>query len=145
MKNHVLVLLFLLGGVPAATAADTIPPAAREMAAVEQFLGLSDTELDQLQQVIARLRAMPAEQRVALRLEIEQYRRLPEPQREQLRMGWGWMPREIQEGWREMMQHATPERRAAIQQELQALGPADKTARRRQLAEEYLKAKPAKP
>ncbi len=47
MKTHVFVLLFLLGGgVPAATAADAPPPAVREMAAVEQFLGLSDAEED---------------------------------------------------------------------------------------------------
>jgi hypothetical protein len=111
------------------------------MASVEQFLSLSDADLDQLQQVIARIRAMPAEQRAELRKEIAQYRELPGTQREQLRQGWGWMPREIQDGWREMMQQATLERRTAIQQELRALEPAAKAARRRQLVEEYLKAK----
>jgi hypothetical protein len=146
MKTKIIVLLFLLGGsVLAAPAADAPSPAVREMASVEQFLGLSDAELDQLQQVIARLRAMPVEQRTALRREIAQYRQLPEPQREQLRAGWGWMPQEIQDAWREMMQHATPERRAAIQKDLQALAPEEKTARRRQLVEEYLKTKPARP
>ena len=142
MKTYLLILLL----VPAVLmdAADPVP-ANREMASVEQFLSLSDADLDQLQQVIIRIRAMTPEQRAALRKEISQYRELPGAQRDQLRMGWGWMPREIQDGWREMMQHATPERRTAIQQELQALGPEEKAARRRQLVEEYLKTKPARP
>jgi len=140
MKTIFLLLLLLPAGF--ATAAETPPPVhGREMASVEQFLSLSDADLDQLQQVIARIRAMPAEQRAELRKEIAQYRELPGTQREQLRQGWGWMSREIQDGWREMMQQVTPERRAAIQQELQALEPAAKTARRRQLVEEYLKTK----
>lgn len=149
MKTRLLAPLALFAATltawaPPARAADA-PPVPPEMAAVEQFLNLSDPELDQLQQVIARLRAMTPEQRAALRAEIGKYRRLPEPQREQLRMGWGWMPREIQDGWREMMHSATPERRAAIQAELQALGPEAKTERRRQLVEEYLKTRTAKP
>jgi hypothetical protein len=81
--------------------------------------------------------------RAELKKEIAQYRELPAPRREQLRQGWGWMPREIQDGWREMMQQATPERHAAIQRELQALDPAAKAARRRQLVEAYLQAKAA--
>lgn len=126
-------------------AAATNPPAeAREMAAVEQFLDLSDAELDQVQQVIARIRAMTPEQRAALRAEIARYRQLPEPQRLQLRQGWGWMPREIQEGWREMMQTATPERRAEIQARLQTLPPDEKTAYRRKLVEEFLQSKAGK-
>jgi hypothetical protein len=142
MKN----LLFLMFLLPAGlvVAADPVP-AAREMVSVEQFLSLSDTDLDQLQQVIVRIRAMTPEQRAELRREIGQYRELPGAQREQLRMGWGWMPREIQDGWREMMQGATPERRTAIQQELQALAPDEKAERRRQLVQDYLKAKPARP
>lgn len=146
MKTKIIALLFLLSGSVLATpAAETPAPVLREMASVEQFLGLSDAELDQLQQVVARIRAMPVAQRASLRREIAQYRQLPEPQREQLRAGWGWMPQEIQDAWREMMQNATSERRAAIQKELQALPPEEKTARRRQLVEEYLKTKPSRP
>lgn len=126
------------------------PPAARsaaelkELAAVEQFLGLSDAELDQMQQVLARLRAMKPEERAALRVEIEKYRQLPEAQRQQLRQGWGWMPREVQDAWREMMQGATPERRTEVQTKLQGMTPDERMTYRRQLSEEYLKQKAAR-
>jgi hypothetical protein len=113
----------------------------KELASVEQFLGLSDAELDQMQQVLARIRAMPPAGRVALRAEIEKYRQLPEAQRQQVRQGWGWMPREIQDAWREMMQNATPERRAEVQTKLQSMEPGERLTYRRQLVEEYLKKK----
>jgi hypothetical protein len=142
MKTYLLIMLLVPAGLM--VAADAVP-ATREMASVEQFLSLSNSDLDQLQQVITRIRAMTPEQRAELRREINRYRDLPGPQREQLRMGWGWMPQEIQDGWREMMQNATLERRTAIQQQLQDLGPEEKAARRRQLVEEYLKTKPARP
>lgn len=126
------------------------PPASRpvselkELASVEQFLGLSDAELDQIQQVLARIRAMKPAERAALRTEIEKYRQLPDAQRQQLRQGWGWMPREIQDAWREMMQGATEERRTEIQTKLQTLTPDEKMAYRRKLTEDYLKQKAAK-
>jgi hypothetical protein len=125
--------------------APVAPPAAvRDLAVVEQFLNLSDTELEQMALAIERLRAMKPDERAALRQEIAKFRQLPEPQRQQLRQGWGWMPPEIQNGWREMMQSATPERRAEIQAKMQSLPPEQKTAYRRQLVEEYLKAKAGK-
>ena len=62
----------------------------------------------------------------------------------QLRQGWGGMPAEIQTGWREMMQSATPERHAEIQAKLQTLSPDEKMRYRRDLVEAYLKSKPAK-
>lgn len=131
---------------PAATtpAPSTASPAAAELAALDQFLNLSDAELAQMEQVIARLRAMSPAQRAALREEITAFRKLPQPQRLQLRQGWGWMPAEIQDGWREMMQGATPERRAEIQAKMQSLAPEEKTRYRRELVEAYLKAKSAK-
>ena len=55
----------------------------KELAAVEQFLGLSDLELEQMQQVIARIRAMTPAERAALRAEIEKFRQLPEGQRQE--------------------------------------------------------------
>jgi hypothetical protein len=116
----------------------------KELAAVEQFLGLSDAELEQLQQVIARIRAMKPAERTALRTEIEKFRQLPEGQRQQMRQGWSWMPREVQDGWREMMQGATPERRAEIQAKLQSMDPDARLTYRQQLVEEYLKNKAAK-
>ncbi|OHE82727.1 MAG: hypothetical protein A3G75_04600 [Verrucomicrobia bacterium RIFCSPLOWO2_12_FULL_64_8] len=127
---------------PAATVPS--PMAVKEMAAVEQFLNLSDAELDQMLQVIGRIRAMKPEERAALRREIAQFRQLPEPQRQQLRQGWGWMPPEIQDGWRAMMQKATPERHAEIQAKLQSLPAGERATYRRQLVEEYLKQKAAK-
>lgn len=120
------------------------PAELKELAAVEQFLALSDADLDQVQQVIARIRAMKPEERAALRTEITRYRQLPEAQRQELRQGWGWMPREIQDGWREMMQGASPERRAEIQNKMQSLPVEQRMTYRRQLVEDYLKAKAAK-
>lgn len=126
-------------------AAPTRPPAElNELFNVEQFLGLSDVELELIQQVIARIRAMKPAERAALRTEIEKYRQLPEGQRQELRQGWGGMPRDVQDGWREMMQGATPERRNEIQQKLQAMEPEARLAYRRQLVDEYLKQKAAK-
>lgn len=151
MKTNTLSLLLCVSlGVAAwLRAAEPAAPGrpamdAKEMAAVEQFLGLSDSDLDQMQQVIARIRAMKPEERAALRAEIARYRQLPDTQRQQLRQGWGWMPREIQDGWREMMQSATPERRTEVQNKMQSLPPEEKMAYRRQLVEDYLKAKAAK-
>jgi hypothetical protein len=126
------------------------PPASRptaelkELASVEQFLGLSDAELDQIQQVLTRIRAMKPAERATLRAEIEKYRQLPDAQRQQLRQGWGWMPRDVQDAWREMMQSATDARRTEIQSKLQALSPDEKMAYRRKLSEDYLKEKAAK-
>ncbi len=146
----------ILAAVPPLAAADSAspsrPPAEiKEMAAVEQFLDLSDAELDQLLEVIARIRAMPPEQRTELRQEIAKYRQLPETQREQMRRGWGqrhpgmgpgagWgqMPAEIRAGWRDMMHDCTPEQQADIVAKLQALPPDQRNAYRRQLVEQYL-------
>lgn len=149
MKTKMLLIawfawLVVLVGLRAADAPARPAVDLKEMAAVEQFLGLSDSDLEQMQQVIARIRAMKPEERAALRAEIARYRQLPDTQRQQLRQGWGWMPREIQDGWREMMQSATPERRTEIQNKMQSLPPEEKMTYRRQLVEEYLKAKAAK-
>ena len=141
-----LALAFL--AAPLAAQTPPAPPAAStsasELAALEQFLNLSDAELAQMEAVIARLRAMTSAQRATLRTEIAAFRQLPEQQRLQLRQGWGAMPAEIQTGWREMMQSATPERHAEIQAKLQTLTPDEKMRYRRDLVEAYLKTKPAK-
>lgn len=115
-----------------------------ELAALEQFLNRSDAELAQMEQIIARLRAMSSAERAALRDEIAAFRRLPESQRLQLRQGWGQMPPDVQAGWREMMQHATPERRAEIHTKLQSLSPGERTNHRRELVEAYLQSKTTK-
>lgn len=141
-----LALAFLAAPLTAQT--PPAPPAAStsasELAALEQFLNLSDAELAQMEAVIARIRAMTPAQRTTLRTEIAAFRQLPEQQRQQLRQGWGGMPAEIQTGWREMMQSTTPERHAEIQAKLQTLTPDEKMRYRRDLVEAYLKAKAAK-
>ena len=141
-----LALAFL--AAPLAAQTPPVSPASSasvsELAALEQFLNLSDAELAQMEAVIARLRAMTPAQRTTLRTEIAAFRKLPEQQRLQLRQGWGGMPAEIQSGWREMMQSATPERHAEIQAKLQTLTPDEKMRYRRDLVEAYLKAKAAK-
>jgi hypothetical protein len=147
-----LFRLSLLLGLPLLSLAQpAAPPAAQpsaagatELVALERFLALSDDELAQMADAIARVRAMTPAQRVALREQIVSYRQLPEPQRVQIRQGWGWMPPEIQVGWREMMQQATPEERATIQAKMQSLPPDEKTHYRRGLVETYLKAKSQK-
>ena len=139
-------LLFGSSITPAAAEKSASRPVAelKELASVDQFLGLSDAELDQMQQILARIRAMKPAERVALRAEIVKFRQLPDAQRQQLRQGWGWMPRDVQDAWREMMQSATPERRTEVQTKLQAMTPDERMTYRRQLSEEYLKQKAEK-
>ena len=126
------------------TPASTPPPAAAgvaDLSALERFLALSDAELVQMADAIARVRAMTPAQRVALREQIVAFRQLPEAQRTQLRQGWGAMPPEIQNGWREMMQAATEAEHAEIQRKLQVMSPEERMRFRRGLVEAYLKAK----
>lgn len=137
-----LGLALVLLAAPLAAQTPAASSSTSELAALDQFLNLSDAELAQMEAVIARVRKMSPAQRAALRAEIAAFRRLPEQQRLQLRQGWGGMPAEIQTGWREMMQGATPERHAEIQAKLQTLGPDEKMRYRRDLVEAYLKTKP---
>lgn len=138
--------LCLAAGAPGLASAAEAKTAAelKEMASVEQFLKLSDTELDQLAQVIARIRAMTPEQRAALTREVGAFRKLPEQQRWQMRQGWGQMPREVQDAWREMMQNASDAKRAEIQARMPTLSPGEKMEYRKKLVEDYLKEKAEK-
>jgi len=112
-----------------------------ELATLERFLDLSDEELAQMADAIARLRAMTPTQRAALRSEIAAFRQLPEPERQQIRQGWGGMPAEIRDDWRDMMHNAIPEERAAIQSKMHSLSPDERTLYRRTLVEAYLKSR----
>jgi len=126
----------------AADPAPAPPPAANqelELAALERFLDLPDEELDQMQRAITLIRAMGPEERAELRKAMNKFRSLPDAQRRQLRQGWGALEAGLQDAWRRMMQAATAERRAEIQQKLQALPPEKKAEYRRQLAEEFLR------
>jgi hypothetical protein len=112
----------------------TPPPAVQEMAAVDHFLALDNTELDELLAAIIRIRAMSTAERAALREEIARYRTLPEPQRQQLRHGWGGgLSAAEQEDWRRMMHAATPQRRAEIQATMQALNPSERAEYRKKI------------
>ena len=137
------LLLFLSTlPLPAADPAPAPPPASgkeTELATLERFLDLSDAELEQMQRAIAQLRAMGPEEKKRLRHELENFRRLPAEERRQLRRGWGALDERLQDGWRRMMQAATPERRLEIQRELQALPPDKKADFRRARAEEFLR------
>lgn len=131
-------LLFAAFPLSAEEPAPPALPAAQEMAVLEHFLELTDADLDQMQQVITRIRAMSPAERAALRQEIIKFRQLPATERQLLRQGWGAMDRRVQDGWRRMMHEASPERRAEIQALMQAAAPGEKNELRRRLVEEYL-------
>jgi hypothetical protein len=108
-----------------------------DLAALEQFLGLSDAQLDQLMAALARVRAMSPQQRLAFAEEIRAYRRLPGEQRRQLREGWGRQGAESRDDWRRMMLALEPAARARVQEELQSLPPDERVKRRLELLEEW--------
>lgn len=140
------LLALVLPASMIANASNASAPAAPapDLVNLERFLDLSDAELAQMADAIARVRALTPAQRAALKREIAAFRQLPEPQRQQIRQGWGGMPPEIQAGWRDLMQNATPEEHAAIQSKLQSLSPEEKHTYRRTLVEAYLKAQAQK-
>jgi hypothetical protein len=147
MKTFLCLLLSILqlpvAVLRAADPAPAQPPPSTtkevDLAALERFLDLPDEELDQMQRAIALIRAMGPAERAELHKAMNQFRALPDAQRRQLRQGWGALESGVQDAWRRMMQSATPERRAEIQQKLQALPPEKKAEYRRQLAEEYIR------
>lgn len=145
MKTKTLALLLplLLLGVPVLPAAEPSAAQAREMDALEKFLALDDTQLDEMQAAIARVRAMRPEERAQLRGKIREFRQLPAEQRQALRQGWGQMPEHLRDGWREMMQAADEARRAQVRAELEKAAPEEKNAVRQRLVEEFLRAKAA--
>ncbi len=128
---------------PSPPAASSPAATAGEFAALEQFLALSDAALAEMEQVIARVRAMSAAERQALRDQMAAFCRMPEAQRLQMRRGWGAMPPEFHTAWREMMHSAADERRAEIQARMQSLPPDELLPFRRKLVEAYLKDKAA--
>ncbi len=108
-----------------------------DLTALDYFLSMSDTELDQLQTAIARVRAMSALERAAFREKIIAYRQLPENDRQQLRQGWGWQNEQDRNDWRSMMQSKTEPERSAIQTELQSVSPEQRTAHKHKLLEAW--------
>lgn len=132
---------------PAAPGQAAAPRAEAEadLAVLEQFLTLSDAELAQVEQAVAQVRAMSPAERAALREQIAAFRQLPADERARMRQGWGGMAPEIRQGWREMMQAATPERRAEIHAHLQSLSPEERVEYRRRLVEAYWRERKASP
>lgn len=114
-----------------------------EFAALERFLAMSDAELDEMQQAIARVRAMTPGQRAQLRAQIAAYHQLPAERREEIRAGWGWHDARDRDDWRAMMRAKSPEERAAIQAELQALPADQRMARKHALLEAWRSRQPS--
>jgi len=148
MKTIVILLSTVLaatglmaqGGPPphAGRQAHTTTTAVGEdLAALDQFLAMEDAQLDQLQQAIARVRAMTPAERAGLRVQIAEYRRLPTEQREKVRAGWGWLTEADRNDWPQMMHSISDAERAAIQAEIQALPPEQRATRKHALLEAW--------
>ncbi|MBI2511838.1 MAG: DUF3106 domain-containing protein [Opitutae bacterium] len=137
--HSTLILCLALAGMPLRAADAPATPAAGDLVALEKFLTLDDAQLDDLQRAIARVRAMTPAERTKLREQIVQFRQLPAAERQAWRQGWGQMPAELRDGWREMMQSADDAQRAEIHRRLEALPPAERVAARKKMVEEFLR------
>lgn len=145
MKTTALVT-FVCGALLLASPAIAAPAGApaRELAGLEQFLSLSDAQLDELQAALARVRAMSPAERARLKQQIEEFRQLPAERQQALRQGWGQMPADLRDGWREMMHAADDAQRAEIRRQMDAAAPEERTAVRRRLVEEFRRAQAGK-
>lgn len=112
-------------------------PAEAEFAALDRFLAMTDAELDATQQAIARVRAMSPKEREAMRAQIAAFHRLPSERRDEIRVGWGWHDPQDRDDWQAMVHAKSPADRAAIQQELLALEPSARQARKHALLEAW--------
>jgi hypothetical protein len=109
----------------------------QELAALEQFLRLSDEQLDRIQQAVARVRAMSAEERKAHAEEIVRFRDLPPDERSRIRDRWGWQNARDRDDWRTMMQALSPEERQKVHEKMQSLPPGERTAYRVEILEQW--------
>ncbi|MBX3737460.1 MAG: DUF3106 domain-containing protein [Candidatus Didemnitutus sp.] len=142
MKTTLFLVLGLSLGLDLRAA--EAPADVRELSTLEQFLALDDAQLAQMQQAIARVRAMSAAERAQLRAQIEEFRRLPAAEREQLRRGWGHESPEIRAGWRDYMQSLDDAGRAELRRVLEGLSPEERTKLRRERVEQFLRERAAK-
>ena len=110
---------------------------ARDLAALERFLTMSDEELDRLQAALARIRAMSEEERRQFAGRVVEYRRLPRDERQREREGWGWREDRDREDWRRMMQDLDPTERRKVHESLQDLSPEERIERRMELIEKW--------
>ncbi len=141
MKTLLLktILGLALTGWPLVAAQPPVAPANGELGALEKFLALDNAQLDELQRAIVRVRAMTPAERAKLREQIEQFRQLPAAERQAWRQGWGQVPADLRDGWREMMQSADATQRAEIHRRLEAVPPGERVAERRKMVEEFLR------
>jgi hypothetical protein len=134
------VALCFCGAVAAYGAEETAterPLSQQELAALEQFLSLSDEQLDRIQAAVARVRAMSIEERKAYAEEIVRYRSLPREERAQIREGWGWQSAGDREDWRAMMQALTPEERRELHEAMHRLPHGERTEYRLKVLEKW--------
>ena len=110
---------------------------ARDLAALERFLTMSDEELDRLQAALGRIRAMSEEERRQFAGRVVEYRRLPRDARQREREGWGWQEGRDREDWRRMMQDLNPAERRQVHEALQDLSPEDRIENRLKLIEKW--------
>lgn len=108
-----------------------------ELAALEEFLTMSDEELDRLQSAIDRIRAMSEEERAQFAGRIVEFRRLPREERQRMREGFGRQSFDERDDWRRMMQDLTPEERRSVHESLQDIPGDERTQRRLRMIEEW--------
>jgi hypothetical protein len=129
MLRPALLVLALLAHADAAFAREGPPawsgpsgeknPPAAEMAALHEFLRMSDAQLGAMAAAIERVRQLSPQERRQLEKQIASFRRLPVKEREQIRSGWA--SEDDWGDWRTMMQSLTAEERSAIQETLQSM------------------------
>ena len=137
--TFVLASIFLTAAVSALANEQEArePLSQQELAALEQFLRLSDEELDRIQEAIGRVRAMPLEERRAHAEEIVRFRSLPAEERTRIRDGWGWRSARDRDDWRAMMQGLSPEERQEIHEKMRNVDPGERTALRLEILERW--------
>lgn len=109
--------------------------ATEDLSALERFLDMGDEQLDRIQQAVAKVRAMTAEERAALHAQLHAFRQLPPAQRERVRAGW--RNDRDHTDWPQMMRSLPEAERAAIQAEIQNLAPVERALRKHELLEAW--------
>lgn len=135
IRFSVLFLMLMPMSVPADDSPDR--PSENELVALEQFLKLSDEQLDQLIAALKRLRAMDERQRGEFASEVLSFRALPVEERRNLREGWGQRGRAASDEWREMVRELDPREHRKLQQHLQSLTPEERVRFRSEKLREW--------
>lgn len=106
------------------------------MAALEQFLSMSDSELEQLEETIRRIRQMTPDEREQYRRKLATYQQLPDEQRQHIRNAWGKLDARIRAAWREYMMALEAGERQRVHERLRAAEPESRTRLRLELLRE---------